>query len=81
MITRSFGFNAAATMPTAPYPQPMSKMHPVFGKIIDSISNLVPKSIRLFEKTLDAVKNSKFLRQRLVRIKPNLSLDFGSAAK
>jgi hypothetical protein len=56
-------------------------MQPVFGKTIDSINNPVPKSIRLFEKTLDAVKNSKFLPQRVVRTSPNLSLDLGSAAK
>jgi len=41
----------------------------------------VPKSTRLFEKTLEAVKNSKFLQQRVVRTKPNLSFDLGSAEK
>jgi hypothetical protein len=59
----------------------MSRTQPVFGRTIDSIKSLVPGSTRLFEKTLEAVKNSKPFPHMAVRTKPNLSFDLGSALK
>jgi hypothetical protein len=46
-----------------------------------SMSSLLPESIFRFEKTLDAVKNSKDLPQRQLRISPKRSLDLGEDAK
>ena len=77
MTTCSLGLNDAIAIPTAPYPQPMSRTQPFSGKIMDSMSNLVPLSTFRFEKTLDAVKNSKDFPQRHVRTSPKRSWDLG----
>jgi hypothetical protein len=45
------------------------------------MSNLVPQSTFLFEKTLDAVKNSKGLPHKLVRTIPKRSWDWGAEEK
>jgi hypothetical protein len=54
---------------------------PICGRIMASMSILVPWSTCRFEKTLDEVKNSNFLLCRVVRIKPKLVSDLGADAK
>ncbi len=81
MMMFSLGLRAAAAMPTAPYPQPMSRALPVWGRFMASMRSRVPESTFRFEKTLDEVKNSKGLPLRLVRTSPNLSSHLGADAK